>query len=141
MAMNRSIRVLVANRPKVMREALLGTLSDQPWIEVVGEVSNDADIPDHVLRTLPDLLVIAVDEPGKRPSLCDALLQKYPDLRIIAVAPYQDYSVCYWASLDIHSDDIEPSEAGFLGAVRSVAEGLSTVRSLVENIGQRSQVN
>jgi DNA-binding NarL/FixJ family response regulator len=141
MAMNRSIRVLVANRPKVMREALLGTLSDQPWIEVVGEVSNDADIPDHVLRTLPDLLVIAVDEPGKRPSLCDALLQKYPGLRIIAVAPYQDYSVCYWASLDIHSDDIEPSEAGFLGAVRSVAEGLSTVRSLIENIGQRSQVN
>ena len=59
--MNRSIRVLVANRPKVMREALLGTLSDQPWIEVVGEVSNDADIPDHVLRTVPDLLVIAVD--------------------------------------------------------------------------------
>ena len=139
--MNRSIRVLVANRPKVMREALLGTLSDQPWIEVVGEVSNDADIPDHVLRTLPDLLVIAADEPGKRPSLCDALLQKYPDLRIIAVAPYQDYSVCYWASLDIHSDDIEPSEAGFLGAVRSVAEGLSPVCSLVEDIGQRSQVN
>lgn len=137
--MNRSIRVLVANRPKVMREALLGTLSDQPWIEVVGEVSNDADIPDHVLRTLPDLLVIAVDEPGKRPGLCDALLQKYPGLRIIAVAPYQDYSVCYWASLDIHSDDIEPSEAGFLGAVRSVAEGLNTVRA--EDLGQRSQVN
>lgn len=139
--MNRAIRVLVANRPKVMREALLGTLSDQPWIEVVGEVSNDADIPDHVLRTLPDLLVIAVDEPGKRPGLCDALLKKYPGLRIIAVAPYQDYSVCYWASLDIHSDDIEPSEAGFLGAVRSVAEGLSPVRSLAEDIGQRSQVN
>jgi hypothetical protein len=107
----------------------------------VGEVSNDADIPDYVLRTSPDLLVIAVDEPGTRPSLCDALLQKYPGLRIIAVAPYQDYSVCYWASLDIHSDDIEPSEAGFLGAVRSVAEGLSPVRSLVEDIGQRSQVN
>lgn len=139
--MNKAIRILVANRPKLMREALLGTLSDQPWIEVVGEVSNDADIPDHVLRTLPDLLVIAVDEPGKRPSLCDALLQKYPDLRIIAVAPYQDYSVCYWASLDIHTDNIEPSEQGFLSAVRSVAEGLSGVRSVAEDIGQRSQVN
>jgi len=139
--MNKAIRILVANRPKLMREALLGTLSDQPWIEVVGEVSNDADIPDHVLRTLPDLLVIAVDEPGKRPSLCDALLQKYPDLRIIAVAPYQDYSVCYWASLDIHTDNIEPSEQGFLSAVRSVAEGLSGVRSVAEDIGRRSQVN
>src|SRR5258708_40163774 len=131
--MDKAIRILVANRPKLMRELLLGTLADQPWIEIVGEVSDDAEIPAHVQKTLPDLLVIAVDEPGKRPSLCDALLQKYPDLRIIAVAPYQDYSVCYWASLDIHSDDIEPSEAGFLGAVRGGDECLSTVRSMVEN--------
>ena len=122
--MKKAIRVLVANRPRLMREALLGTLSDQPWIEVVGEVSNDADIPDHVSKTLPDLLVIAADGPGERPSLCDTLLQKYPELRIIAVAPHQDYGVCYWASLDIHSDDIEPSEAGFLGAVRHAAEGV-----------------
>jgi DNA-binding NarL/FixJ family response regulator len=139
--MNKAIRVLVANRPRLMREALLGTLLDQPWIEVVGEVSSDADIPDHVLKTLPDLLVIAVDEPGKRPRLCDTLLQKYPDLRIIAVAPYQDYSVCYWASLDIHTDNIEPSEQGFLSAVRSVAEGLSGVRRVAEDIGQRSHLN
>jgi polysaccharide export outer membrane protein len=122
--MKKAIRVLVANRPRLMREAILGTLSDQPWIEVVGEVSNDAEIPDHVSKTLPDLLVIAVDGPGERPALCDALLQKYPELRIIAVAPHQDYGVCYWASLDIHSNDIEPSEAGFLGAVRHAAEGV-----------------
>jgi DNA-binding NarL/FixJ family response regulator len=120
--MDKVIRILVANRPTVLREALLGTLSDQPWIEVVGEVSNDADIPDSVSRTLPDVLVIAVDSPGKRPSLCDALLQKYPDLRIIAVAPHENYGVCYWASLNIHSNDIEPSEAGFMSAVRSAAQ-------------------
>jgi DNA-binding NarL/FixJ family response regulator len=124
MAMNKAVRILVANRPKVMREALLGTLSDQPWIQVVGEVADDADIPDCVSKTMPDLLVIAVDGPGKRPALCDTLLQEHPNLRIIAVAPYQNYGVCYWASLDIHSDDIEPSEAGFLSAVRGVAEGV-----------------
>jgi DNA-binding NarL/FixJ family response regulator len=129
--MNKAIRILVANRPKLMREALLDALSDQPWIEVVGEVSNDADIPDFVKKTLPDLLVMAVDEPGKRPSLCDALLREHPVLRIIAVAPYQNYSVFYWASVEIHSDDIEPSETGFLDAVRSVAEG----------VGHRSSVN
>jgi DNA-binding NarL/FixJ family response regulator len=122
--MNKAVRILVANRPKLMREALLDTLSDQPWIEVVGEVSNDAEIPFNVSKTLPDLLVIAVDGPGKRPSLCDTLLLEYPNLRIIAVAPDQNYSVSYWASLDIHADDIEPSEAGFLSAVRSVAEGV-----------------
>jgi len=120
--MNKVVRILVANRPKVMREALLGTLSDQPWIQVVGEVANDADIPDCVSKTLPDLLVIAVDGPGKRPILCDTLLRAYPNLHIIAVAPYQNYGASYWASLDIHSDDIEPSEAGFINAVRGVAE-------------------
>ena len=120
--MNKPIRILVANRPKVMREALLDLLSDQSWIEVVGEVSNDADILDFVDRTAPDLLVMAVDEPGKRPSLCDALLREHPELRIIAVAPHQDYSVFYWASVEIHSDDIETSEAGFINALRSVAE-------------------
>ena len=120
--MNKPIRILVANRPKVMREALLDLLSDRSWIEVIGEVSNDADIPDSVDRTVPDLLVMAVDEPGKRPSLCDALLREHPELRIIAVAPRQDYSVFYWASVEIHSDDIETSEAGFINAVRSVAE-------------------
>jgi len=120
--MNKPIRILVANRPKVMREALLDLLSDRSWIEVIGEVSNDADIPDSVDRTVPDLLVMAVDEPGKRPSLCDALLREHPELRIIAVAPHQDYSVFYWASVEIHSDDIETSEAGFINALRSVAE-------------------
>lgn len=120
--MNKPIRILVANRPKVMREALLDLLSDRSWIEVIGEVSNDADIPDFVDRTVPDLLVMAVDEPGKRPSLCDALLREHPELRIIAVATHQDYSVFYWASVEIHSDDIETSEAGFINALRSVAE-------------------
>jgi DNA-binding NarL/FixJ family response regulator len=120
--MNKPIRILVANRPKVMREALLDLLSDRSWIEVIGEVSNDADIPDFVDRTVPDLLVMAVNEPGKRPGLCDALLREHPELRIIAVAPHQDYSVFYWASVEIHSDDIETSEAGFINALRSVAE-------------------
>jgi DNA-binding NarL/FixJ family response regulator len=119
---NKVIRVLVANRPKLMRETLLATLSDQPWIEVVGEVASDAQIPGRVNETSPDLLVITVDEPGKRPTLCDSLLRQHPDLNIIAVAPHQNYSVCYRASVDIRSDDIESSEQGFLNAVRRVAE-------------------
>jgi chemotaxis response regulator CheB len=120
-AMEKAIRILVANRPKLMRELILGTLADQPWIEIVGEVSDDSEILDHVHRTSPDLLVIATDEPGKRPLICDSLLQQHPELRIIAVAPHKNYSVFYWATLDIHSDEIEPSEEGILSAMRSVA--------------------
>ena len=125
--MDRAIRVLVANRPRLMRELLLSTLAEQPWVEIVGEVSEDSEILDHVQKTKPDLLVIAADQRGKRPRICDALLDKHPKLGIIAIAPFENYSVCYWASPQIHSDDIETSEEGFLGAVRRLAEAAGRV--------------
>lgn len=122
--MDKAIRVLVANRPRLMRELILETLTDQPGIEVVGEVTDDAEIPDRVHQTLPDFLVIALDEPGKRPDICDAILRVHPEVRILAVASGQNRTICYWASFDIHSDDIEPSEAGILRAVRSMTAGM-----------------
>jgi DNA-binding NarL/FixJ family response regulator len=118
--MDRRIRILVANRPKLMRELILATLSDEPGIEIVGEVSDEAEIYERVRQTVPDLLVIALDEPAKRPDICDTLLRDQPGLRIIAVASQQNCSVFYWASFDIHSSQIEPSEQGILNAVRNI---------------------
>ena len=118
--MGRSLRVLVANRPKLMRELILATLSDEPGIEIVGEVSDEAEIRQRVSQTSPDLLVIALDEPAKRPDICVTLLRDQPGLRIIAVASQQNCSVFYWASFDIHSSQIEPSEQGILNAVRNI---------------------
>jgi len=125
--MERMIRVLVANRPRLMRELILATLADQPDIEIAGEVSDDEDISSRVSQTQPHLVVIALDEPGKRPEVCDLILQQHPGIRILAVASQQNRSICYWASFDIHSDDIEPSEAGFLSAVRNMSAGVSGV--------------
>ena len=116
--MEKPIRVLVANRPRLMRELILETFADQPDIEVVGEVVNDDEIPEQIEKTLPDFVVIALDEPGKRPAICDVVLRQHPEVRIIAVTPNQNYSVYFWASLDIHSSDIEASEEGILSTLR-----------------------
>jgi AmiR/NasT family two-component response regulator len=118
--MDRSIRILVANRPKLMRELILATLADEPGVEVVGEVVDETDIRARVQQTRPDLLVIALDEPAKRPGICDTLLRDNPGLRIIAVASQENCSVFYWASFDIHSSQIEASEQGILNAVRKI---------------------
>jgi len=120
--MVKTFRVLVANKPKLMRELLLETLAEHSWIEIVGEVADEADIHDFVQKTSPDLLVVTAEEPGKRPDICDTLFHAHPELRIIAVAPRENYTVCYWASVDIHSGDIESSEEGLLAAVRHMAE-------------------
>ena len=123
--MQKAIRVLVANRPRLMRELILTTFADQPDIEIVGEVGDESEISESVKRTLPNFVVIALDHPGKRPAICDELLREHPEVRVIAVAPERNSIVYYWASLNIHSNDIEASEEGILSAMRSrmVANG------------------
>lgn len=127
MVMNKLIRVLVANQPKIMREVILAAFAEQPDIEIVGEVTDVLEIPDRVHQTLPDFLVIALDEPGRRPDICETILRAHPEVRILAVASGQNRTICYWASFDIHSDDIEPSEAGILNALRDIIAGVGGV--------------
>jgi DNA-binding NarL/FixJ family response regulator len=117
--MTRNVRVLVANRPRLMRELVLATLFGQPDIEVVGEVGSEADVLLAVEEKRPDYLIVALDDPKTRPSVCDVLLEKFPNMKILALAPERNSSVFYWASLDIHSFDVESSEDGILGALRS----------------------
>ena len=116
--MEKSIRVLVANRPRLMRELILATFADQPDIEIVGEVAEESEISESVKKTSPNVVVIALDQPGMRPSICDDLLREHPELRVLAVAPKKNYIVYYWASFEIHSNDIEASEEGMLNALR-----------------------
>jgi DNA-binding NarL/FixJ family response regulator len=121
--MNKLIRILVANHPKLMREAILSTFADQPDIEIVGEVSDETEIQNRLNQTSPDFLVVALDGLGKRPEICDTVLNAHPEVRIIAVSSAQNRSICYWASLQIQSKNIEPSEQGMLIAVRNMAAG------------------
>jgi chemotaxis response regulator CheB len=116
--MEESIRVVVANRPRLMRELVLSTLSGQAGISVVGETENEQDVRSLVVETKPNFLLIALDEPQKRPPLCDVLLQEFPALRIIAVAPNKNVGICYWASFEIHSKTMEASEEALLEVMR-----------------------
>ena len=120
--MEKATRILVANRPKLMREIILATLADQPSIEVVGEVLEEGQILRQVRDTHPDILVIALDETEQRPAICDPVLKENPDLRIIAVASRRNRTLYFWASFDIHCADIETSTAGILSAVHNTAE-------------------
>ena len=112
------IRVLVANRPRLMRELVLATISEQPDIEVIGVVEDTASLVDEVEQSRPDFLIIAQGETEERPQLCDRLLDRFPRLKILALAAERDLSVCYQANLDICSQRIETSEEGILNALR-----------------------
>jgi DNA-binding NarL/FixJ family response regulator len=112
----RKIRVLVANRPRLMRDLVLATISEQPDIEVLGALEDDSKIAQVVAESKPDFVIVALDRPDERPPICDYLLSHYPVVKVLAVAPEQDNSVFFWS--DIRSAAIESSEEGILNVIR-----------------------
>src|ERR1700722_10428233 len=101
--MTQSIRVVVANRPRLMRELVLETIIQHPDIEIVAEIQNEDEIVSVVEGTQPNVLIITLDESNQRPQICDTLLRRFPEMKILALAPERNSSMFYWASFDIHS--------------------------------------
>jgi AmiR/NasT family two-component response regulator len=120
-----NIRVLVANRPRLMREVVLETISEQADIEIVGEVDDERELAQVVKERQPNILIVALDQKNRLPEVCYALLQDDPRLRIIAIAPDRECTLFYWASLCIHSNPIETSIEGMLNTIRSRAHELA----------------
>jgi chemotaxis response regulator CheB len=113
------VRVLVANRPRLMRELVLATIADQPDIEVVGEVIEESDLTEIVEEVQPDALILTLDNPEEHSALCGFLLGRFPRMRILALAPERNQGIYYWAVVDIHAKKLESSEATLLRALRA----------------------
>ncbi len=119
-------RVVVANRPRLMKDLVLATIGDQPDIEIVGEAEDDDAITELVERTRPDYLIIAHEQPEVRPGLSGFLLGRYPNMKILALAAERNSGVFYWAFVDIRSMPVESSEQGILNLLRNKPELVGT---------------
>jgi len=115
------IRVLVANKPRLMKDLVLATIGDQPDIEVVGSAEDDAEITELVNRTRPDYLIMELEDPETRPGLRGFLLGRYPEMKILALAAERNSGIFYWAFIDIRSQRVESSEQGILSVLRKQA--------------------
>jgi len=114
----REITVLVANQPRLMRELVMATLLDQPDLEIVGELEDEASIIGTVEQSRPDFLIVSLGGSGERPHLCDVLLDQFPHMRVLALAAESNNTAIYWANIDIRSTWIENSEESILSALR-----------------------
>jgi len=123
------VRVLVANRPRLMREMVIATISDQPDIDVVGEVTKESELNEMVEQTQPDVLIVALEEPERPLGKCGFLLGRYPRMRILALAPEKNRGIYYWAMIDIRNKPLESSESGLLNAIRETPGLVGVPRS------------
>ena len=112
------VRVLVANRPRLMRDLVLAVIADQPDIEVIGEVEDENQLTEMIEDAEPDILILTLDDADKRIAQCGFLLGRYPHMKIIALAPEKNRGLFYWATVDVRTKPLESSEAGLLSALR-----------------------
>jgi chemotaxis response regulator CheB len=112
------IRVLVAARPRLMRELVIELISGQPDIEVMAEVQDDSKIAELVQELHPDCVIIGLDASDNRPDVCDSLFERHPHLKILALASERNSCIFYSATLNIRASRVETSERGILDALR-----------------------
>jgi DNA-binding NarL/FixJ family response regulator len=119
--MARAIRVAVANQPRLMRDLISMSLADEEDVEVIAQISDEAEISRVIDQTTPEFLIVALDSRRFGSSAREAALQRHPDMKILALAADGNSFTLFSASDGIRSVIHEGSEAEIIKVMRDHA--------------------
>lgn len=112
----KKIRILLANRPQMMRELVREMIKRQSDMEVVGEVLNPVDLLVAVRESEADAVILALKD-SREVGLCSHLLTGYPNLTIVGLT--SDGKNAFIEQLCPRRVEIvDPSEKSILNALR-----------------------
>lgn len=103
------IRVLLANHPLMIPEAIRQLVEEQEDMELVGDYRGPMKILQEVGRTKADAVILA-QEGTEEPGLCSQLLVVYPDLTIVGIA--LDMRKAFTQQLCPHRRNVSSTESG-----------------------------
>lgn len=78
------IRILIAQLPRLLRDLLAGTVSDQEDIVVVGESSDRESLPGLVGSCRPDVVIVGCEQ-SEISELGGELAAHHPAVRLLAI--------------------------------------------------------
>ncbi|MET9075221.1 response regulator transcription factor [Streptomyces sp. NPDC004232] len=83
-----SLRIVIADEQRLLRESLCALLDTEPGIEVVGQTGHVAELFTLVARTRPDLVVLDVQmaPADDREALANRLLHGMPACRVLVLS-------------------------------------------------------
>ena len=118
-----NIRVLVVDDHPPMRIGLVGLISSQPGMDVVGEASDGEEAIEVYDDVLPDVVLMDLRMPGMGGvEAILAIRKKHPDARVIVLSTYD-------LDEDIHRA-IQSGAKSYLLKDMSIEEIASTVRGV-----------
>jgi len=98
------VRVLLADRQPLFRRGVIEAFSGETDLEIVGETDDGSKVPDLVVSSGADLLLLDLGISGGGVEVCALVRSARPDVRVVVLA---------------HADD----DAALAGAVRAGARG------------------
>jgi DNA-binding NarL/FixJ family response regulator len=113
------VKVLLANRPDLLRTGLSTLLEQQSDIEIVGTALGPIELLIAAGETQADVVVVTLPDSGEMPGICSHLLYEYPQLLILALSSAHTQACVYRQAITVEPlADI--SDEGILTAVRRV---------------------
>jgi two-component system nitrate/nitrite response regulator NarL len=88
----RVVRVVVADDHPLFRDALVRTIGESHFLEVVGEASDACGATELVERIRPDVAVIDLKMPGDGLAVLAAVTSREIDTRVLFLSEYVDTS-------------------------------------------------
>jgi DNA-binding NarL/FixJ family response regulator len=87
----KSVRVLVVDDHKIVREGLVSLLSEQKGIDVVGQAGNGREAVDLAMRLHPEVVIMDVSMPVMNgDEATRQILKVMPDTRVIALSMFEE---------------------------------------------------
>lgn len=115
------VKVMLATKPRLLRESLTDLIQRQTDMEMVGEVFEPIELLWAVGETNADVVVMALPDTNEDPGICSHLLAEYPQLLIIAVSRERDRAFLYQRR-PTKELLLRPSNEEILTAIREAVE-------------------
>jgi DNA-binding NarL/FixJ family response regulator len=101
-----------------MRELIAMSLADAENVAVVAQIGDEAEIPRVIDETTPEFLIVALDSRRFGSSARETMLERHPEMKILALATDGNSFTLFSASDGIRSVIHEGSEAEILKVMR-----------------------
>jgi AmiR/NasT family two-component response regulator len=109
----------MANQPRLMRDVMATRLATEKGVEVVAQIGDEAEISRVIDETEPEFLIISLDSRHFRRPEREDMLQKHPEVQIVALASDGNSFTLLSASDGIRSVTYNAAEVDILDVMRS----------------------
>jgi hypothetical protein len=113
------IRVLLANYPMMVPDAIRQLVAQQEDMELVGDCRGPMKILQETGTVNADVVIFAQDGENE-PGLCSHLLAVYPDVTIVGLGPKLLKKVCIWQLCSRRFDAVYTGDKNIVQTLRAV---------------------